>query len=232
MALNADQQAILNAAAAAVRGAWQEQWSMIEDLEEVLGAEYLMTGAVARSLAELKPGQVRIEKLVRRAFFNSVMRRRCATPVPPMLRQGRIDVVVSSDTEQLEPYCLVELKRNDRMTDIAADADRIATLLHCTGPYLPSLFGICLFPIILKAEPSDPPSYARSRASRMASVKNLAANLRTMHATLLIDVATFPALDVTRPSVVLEACGDDFEEVTWDKDGFRMEPVAITIQKR
>lgn len=232
MVLNDDQNSLLDAAAKAVSCAWDEQWTMIEEVESTLAAEYLMTTAVARALAQLKPGCVRIERLIGRAFRNSIMRGLCTTPVPAELRQGRIDVVVAADAHHIKPYCLVELKRKRDTSIIFKDADRIARLISHTGPTLTDIFGFCLFPIILHPRPTDPPDYETPRDTEIDQVRKMVQRLQGAHQDLTIDVQTFSAVCIEKASIVAEIYDDGTEETVWDPDGFRMEPVAIVVHKR
>ena len=158
--MNRVQQKLLNAAARALSKAWQDQWSMIEEVERVLAAEYLATVEVALALSNLAPGRVRIEHLIRNAFCNGIMRNQhTQKPVPSRLRQGRIDVTVVAHTNALIPSCLVELKRNENLLLIKKDAERIAVLIECTKASVADLFGFCLFPLRFLPLPETPLDY-------------------------------------------------------------------------
>ena len=232
MNLDNVQRSLIDAAASAVSDAWREQWTMIEEQESTLAAEYLMTTAVARALAERKPGCVRIERLIGRAFRNRRMRDRCKTPVPAELSQGRIDIVVAEDGSHITPYCLVELKRKRDLPGILKDANRIARLISHTGPKLPEIFGFCLFPLNVSPKPTNPPDYTAPRDIEFDRVRELVSGLQKTHQRLAINELQFPEVSVERASVVSEVYDDGTEDFLWDSGGFRMEPVAIVIQKR
>lgn len=78
------QQAIIETAVQALCDAQREQWEMIEEELPVLAAEYLITTAVARALAkEIAPGLVKVERLIRHAFRNTMMFRHLLDKDPP-----------------------------------------------------------------------------------------------------------------------------------------------------
>jgi hypothetical protein len=225
------QQKFLDLAAAALPSAWRDQWSMIEEDDPVIAAEYLLITSVAQALGHHVPGRVRIERLIRRAFRNAVMRGKLAAPVPAYLRQGRIDVVVAEDAHHFIPACLVELKRDTNAAAIEADADRMAILLTCTGANLPDLFGFCLFPIILSPDPAHSLDFSGSRAAELAKVTATIMSLRRAHPALVFNVQHFADFAIERPSIVSEVYDDGTTETVWDPRSFRMEPVAIIIEK-
>ncbi len=231
--MNQQQKNLLTTAANALPDAWREQWSMIEDDEEILAAEYLATTAVARALSDLSPGRVRIERLIRRTFCNGPMRwDHIQTPVPACFRQGRIDVTVFSDETHFLPKCLVEVKRNMNLGLIEADADRMARLITFTKPSLSDLFGFCLFPVVFAPLPTDPPDYVFPKAIELKKVQQMVNRLRAAHPFLLIDLhPDFPGAEIERPSVVEVEYEEGVTEKIWDSDGFRMEPVAITVER-
>jgi hypothetical protein len=231
MTLNTDQQKLLDTAAAAVKTAWCDQWTMIEEEDRTIAAEYLMTTAVARGLSAVAGGRVRIERLIGRAFRNTIVRSMCTTPVPSACGQGRIDVFVSEDGSGFKPYCLVELKREFNRSAIESDADRIARLIEHTGPKLPDIFGFCLFPLFPVPDDSSLPDYGPSVKAERKKVDSLKDALASSHPSLLIGVQNFPQFSVTRPAVVTEIYEDGMEEMVWDNAGFQMEPAAIVIQK-
>ena len=173
MSLNTDQQRLLEAAAAAVKTAWCEQWMMIEEEDKTIAAEYLMTTAVARGLSAVAGGRVRIERLIGRAFRNAIVRSMCTTPVPSAYGQGRIDVFVSEDSSGFKPYCLIELKREFTRPAIESDDDRIARLIAHTGPKLPNIFGFCLFPLFPAAAETSPDDYDPSQKVERGKVISL-----------------------------------------------------------
>ena len=232
MLLNTDQRKLLDAAATAVRTAWCDQWTMIEEEEDSIAAEYLITTSVALALSAAANGRVRIERLIGRSFCNAVMRQMCSTPVPPAWGQGRIDVVVCTDGSGLIPCCLVELKRGFTRPTIESDADRIACLIGHTGPKLPDIFGFCLFPMIHKSTETLLTDYEPSRKAKREQVLVVRDELAALHPNLTISVESFPEFSVTRPSVVAEVYDDGTEEQLWNCDEFQMEPTAIVIQKR
>jgi hypothetical protein len=232
MTLNTDQQKLLDTAAAAVKTAWCDQWTMIEEEDRTIAAEYLMTTAVARGLSAVAGGRVRIERLIGRAFRNTIVRSMCTTPVPSACGQGRIDVFVSEDGSGFKPYCLVELKREFNRSAIESDADRIARLIEHTGPKLPDIFGFCLFPLFPAPAETSPHDNESSQKVEREKVIFLRDALAASHPNLLITVQNFRECSVTRPSVVAETYDDGTEELVWDTAGFQMEPVAIVIQKR
>jgi hypothetical protein len=206
---------------------------MIEEDEPILAAEYLATVAVALALSNLAPGCVRIERLIGRAFCNGIMRHQYIQhPVPHALRQGRIDVVVASDNNHFVPSCLVEIKREPNIPLIRADVDRMAVLIECTKPNLPDLFGFCLFPLRLFPLPSTRPDYGTPRKAELAKVTQVQSSLQKDHPLLMIDVYHSQAFAVNRPSIVAEEYDDGTIEELWDTNGFQMEPVAITIERR
>ena len=183
MSLNIDQQRLLEAAAAAVKTAWCEQWMMIEEEDKTIAAEYLMTTSVARGLSAVAGGRVRIERLVGRAFRNAIVRGMCNTPVPAACGQGRIDVLVSEDSLGFKPYCLVELKREFKRPAIESDADRIARLIGHTGPKLPDIFGFCLFPLFPAPAETSPHDNESSQKVEREKVIFLRDALAASHLT-------------------------------------------------
>jgi hypothetical protein len=232
MTLNPKQQELLNKAAEAVKTAWDEQWTMIEEEDRTIAAEYLMTTAVARGLSAVAGGRVRIERLIGRAFRNTIVRGMCKTPVPSACAQGRIDVLVSEDINGFKPYCLVELKREFNRSAIENDADRIARLIDHTGTKLPDIFGFCLFPLFLESSPSSPNDYEPSKKKALEEVGYLKNSLASSHQELIIYMQDFSEVTITRPPVVTEFYDDGKQEKIWDNGAFRMMPAAIVMHKK
>lgn len=205
---------------------------MLEEDDPVLAAEYLITTSVARALAVVEPGHVRVERLIGRAFRNAIMRRLCSTVVPMAMSQGRIDVVVSEDDNHIKPFCLIEVKRDtSNLRLIEADADRLSILIEHTFGNLPDLFGFCIFPLMLTPDSTSPSDYTVSRRSALAKVDGIIQSLRTAHHALTIEVHHYQKLAVNRPSITSEVYDDETTEDVWDSGGFQIEPAAILIHK-
>lgn len=231
MPLNSNQNQLLQSAAQGVKTAWNEQWTMLDEDDKSLAAEYLMTSAVARNLSALAPGRVRIERLIGRAFRNVIARQFCTTPVDASYSQGRIDVVVNEDNSGFKPLCLIELKREFNRSAIESDASRIAYLIECTNAKLPDIFGFCLFPVIISPDAVQGLDYQIPLNAEIAKIDALKQCLEAKRRNLSIFIERFAMNSITRPSVVKEVYDDETEEDVWDSNGFRMEPFAIVIQK-
>lgn len=206
---------------------------MIEEDEPILAAEYIATIEVALALSNMAPGCIRIEHLIRSAFCNTIMRNQyIQNSVPSELHQGRIDVAVVANTNALIPRCLVEIKRDANLSLIKKDAERIAVLIECTKPNLQDLFGFCLFPLRFSPLATNPPDYEAPRAAELEKVKPVLACLRKAHPSLIIDVQNLQEFSINRASIDVQEHADGRTEEVWDRNGFQMEPAAITVERR
>jgi len=196
-----------------------------------MAAEYLLTVTVAQALADVCPGKIRIERLIRRAFCNGFMRMKKGIAIAEDFGTGRIDVVIAEDTNHALPECLIEIKRNINLKEITKDANRIARLINYTNGKLPKLFGVCLFPLILYPTSYDPNNYDKERQSHITKINQLLGLLSQAFPKLKFYSEQFPEKEYTRPSIVTETYEDNTTEVVWDENGFRMEPFAIVIHQ-
>ena len=202
------------------------------DAPSKLVAEYIATIAVARALHDFAPGRVRIERQIRSIFSTMPMKGYLSEVVPETLLQGRIDVVVATDEYHFYPTCLIEIKRRWNRSSILKDVERLERLLLYTKPNLNDLFAFCLFPITFKPHPTRPPDYNTPKNKLLAKIKNAVSLRQAAHQNLLIEMHdSLAGAYVERPSVVPESVDEFTDEMTWDDAGFRMEAVAICIER-
>lgn len=213
--------------------AWENQWRMIEEDISILMHEYVASFIIAQSLCDQYPGRVILEGSIKKFFCNSIMRTKHNSNIPLHMQEGKIDIVIC-DTQHIIPKCLIEVKRNyDNGTllygKIKKDVSRIAYLIQRTT--LPNVFGFSIFPLIVTPDDSNPNDYSESFCCYKKNLFSLIQELRCNHRNINFRLRRYDAKRFIRPLVIEESYGDGTTELLWDKNGFYMIPVAISVKR-
>lgn len=197
-----------------------------EEIEELPAAEYLLTVPIAMALAEAHPRKVRIESLIGRSLNNRFARALLRDQVPDRLWQGRIDIVISRDPTRIIPWCLIEVKRAARLTEIREDAERLATLISLAKPQS-DLFGFCLFP----TDDQNPQNPSGAAPHDLQQFHKLCAYIETKFPALSARVEQIGEA-ITRPQIVRQDWEGATEEDIVDPQGFAPKAAVLMIERR
>lgn len=223
---------MIDLAASGFTQVWADQIFMEGEKSERIGAEYLASVAIARSLATKYPEQVRVEVPFEERLSGVLLKRNDLHPFPSQHHKGRVDVVLFQDTGRLLPHALIELKRRWQLGPITDDAKRISDFLMSKDSVAhPSIFGFCLFPVL-----------ARPSVKTGSTADAFAARLRTVQAALPALQSCYPKLDFEvhrssggtgrRPSLLEHEVDGHLVEVVWDPNGFEARIFALAVTYR
>jgi hypothetical protein len=195
-----DRDRIIDRAMAGMDKAWMKYWRLNERWTGKISAEYILTTFVAEELSQEFYQQVAIEPMLHAMFGGAYLHFD-----PPFetgqLKKCKADIAVIEN--DLVVRCLIEVKRTTALKSIFNDVRRSADFISRSGnaravkaslrgtfaatkrPGIAlDLFGLCLFPISVKAKIKDGPEadwgYPGSLARRLKSLSSKVATLEKL----------------------------------------------------